>query len=271
MHIAAAGAGAGRHRVWRGGAGPGRLQASWAAAAGGRLWAGAFAPAWAGPVRPGLAAFGRPEPPPAAVPVLQRPLEDGHAAPPYPVPASPSLRELGSRRLGGQNLSWTSTLLYDNILICLVKANNLIASVWCPSQWKGEKGRRLKAAAAPATVRAGAIYPIQLGYLYAPFSAAALKCAVTGRKSKPGRRSRKKPKPGDLPADALCLLQSAMGYKALSRREKGCKFAYIMRLIKFTHFGLPPEYITNAGFYIKIYALLLVCFFLPSNAVSTRQ
>ena len=237
----------------------------------GRLWAGAFAPAWAGPNRPGLGAFGRPEPPPAAVPVLQRPLEDGHAAPPYPVPASPSLRELGSRRLGGQNLSWTSTLLYDNILICLVKANNLIASVWCPSQWKGEKGRRLKAAAAPATVRAGAIYPIQLGYLYAPFSAAALKCAVTGRKSKPGRRSRKKPKPGDLPADALCLLQSAMGYKALSRREKGCKFAYIMRLIKFTHFGLPPEYVTDAGFYIKIYALLLVCFFLPSNAVSTRQ
>ena len=156
-------------------------------------------------------------------------------------------------------------------LICLVKANNLIASVWCPSQWKGEKGRRLKAAAAPATVRAGAIYPIQLGYLYAPFSAAALKCAVTGRKSRPGRRSRKKPKPGDLPADALCLLPSAMGYKALSRREKGCKFAYIMRLIKFTHFGLPPDYITNAGFYIKIYALLLVCFFLPSNAVSTRQ
>jgi len=35
MNIAAAGAGAGRHRVWRGGAGPGRLQASWAAAAGG--------------------------------------------------------------------------------------------------------------------------------------------------------------------------------------------------------------------------------------------
>lgn len=224
------------------------------------------------PNRPGLAGLR----PPRAAPCRGGPSSSVRwrtGTPPRHTPClrPPSLREQSSRRLGGQNLSWTSTLLYDNILICLVKANNLIASVWCPSQWKGEKGRRLKAAAAPATVRAGAIYPIQLGYLYAPFSAAALKCAVTGRKSKPGRRSRKKPKPGDLPADALCLLQSAMGYKALSRREKGCKFAYIMRLIKFTHFGLPPEYITNAGFYIKIYALLLVCFFLPSNAVSTRQ
>lgn len=158
----------------------------------GRLWAGAFAPAWAGPNRPGLAAFGRPEPPPAAVP--------------RHTPCLRPLQPAGTKfpQAGGQNLSWTSTLLYDNILICLIKANNLIASVWYPSQWKGEKGRRLKAAAAPATVRAGAIYPIQLGYLYAPFSAAALKCAVTGRKSRPGRRGRKKPKPGDLPADALC-------------------------------------------------------------------
>ena len=141
----------------------------------GRLWAGAFAPAWAGPNRPGLAAFGRPEPPPAAVPVLQRPLEDGHAAPPYPVPASPQPAGTWFPQAGGQNLSWTSTLLYDNILICLIKANNLIASVWCPSQWKGEKGRRLKAAAAPATVRAGAYLPdLNLRCLYAPFSAAAL-------------------------------------------------------------------------------------------------
>lgn len=271
MHIAAAGAGAGRHRVWRGGAGPGRLKASWAAAAGGgsgqalsRLpGPGRTGPAW----RPS-AAQSRPLPRCPSSSIRWR-----TGTPPRHTPClrPPCLRGLCSRRQGGQNLSWTSTLLYDNILICLVKANNLIASVWCPSQWKGEKGRRLKAAAAPATVRAGAIYPIQLGYLYAPFSAAALKCAVTGRKSRPGRRGRKKPKPGDLPADALCLLPSAMGYKALSRREKGCKFAYIMRLIKFTHFGLPPDYITNAGFYIKIYALLLVCFFLPSNAVSTRQ
>ena len=192
MNITAAGAGAGRHRVWRGGAGPGRLQASWAAAAGGgsgqallRLpGPGRTGPAW----RPSAA--------------QSRPLPRCPAIPRACAPSS--LREQSSRRLGGQNLSWTSTLLYDNILICLVKANNLIASVWCPSQWKGEKGRRLKAAAAPATVRAGAIYPIQLGYLYAPFSAAVLKCAVTGRKSRPGRRGRKKPKPGDLPADALC-------------------------------------------------------------------
>ena len=204
MHIAAAGAGTGRHRVWRGGAGPGRLQASWAAAAGGgsgrrfRACLGRAEPARPGGLRPPRAAPCRGARPPASAGGRAR----RPAIPRACVP--PSLRELGSRRLGGQNLSWTSTLLYDNILICLVKANNLIASVWCPSQWKGEKGRRLKAAAAPATVRAGAIYPIQLGYLYAPFSAAALKCAVTGRKSRPGRRSRKKPKPGDLPADALC-------------------------------------------------------------------
>src|SRR5699024_2080479 len=128
-------------------------------------------PPRAGRVGPATRPFGAPRPPPPRGPAPPRPRRAGPAAPPdprprpprrprppapvpaappCPVPASPSLRELGSRRLGGQNLSWTSTLLYDNILICLVKANNLIASVWCPSQWKGEKGRRLKAAAAPA-------------------------------------------------------------------------------------------------------------------------